>query len=153
MRRDVRATIRVRTPLEQMTRARQSIAVSLVLLTLAVCALATTAGRATSRASEPTAVAATAVSMPAFSFAVGGARLAGTELGFCGGKRANSPARSLCKKLKRGVSPESGQSPIVFVESVRLRLTTLQMAEAVPDVTFLPGDTPPDLSPRAPPAL
>jgi hypothetical protein len=132
-----------------MTRASQSLVVSLAFLTMAVCAVAT-ARPGAARASQASAAA---VAVRTFSVEAGGAPLTGTELGFCGGKRANSPARSLCKKLKRGVSPESGQSPIVFVESVRLPLATLQIAEAVPEVTYLPDGTPPDLSLRAPPAL
>jgi hypothetical protein len=138
-----------------MTRARQSVVVTLAFLAMAVCAVATTGRPAAAGANEPAMAAASAVpvAVSTFSVGTGGAPFAGTELGFCGGKRPNSPARSLCKKLKRGVSPESGQSPIVFVESVRLPLTTLQIAETVPEVTYLPDGTPPDLSLRAPPAL
>jgi len=134
-----------------MNRVRASFA-WLTALAFFVCAIGLTArlAAATDRAPGPVA---SRVAAPSFSFEAGGAPLAGPQVGFCGGKRANSPARSLCKKLKRGVAPESGQSPVVFVESVRLRLATLQIAEAVPEATCLPGGTPPDLSLRAPPAL
>jgi len=134
-----------------MNRVRASLA-WLAALAFVVCAIGLTARLAAATDHGP-GPAASRVAAPTFSFEAGGATLAGTQVGFCGAKRANSPARSLCKKLKRGVAPESGQSPVVFVESVRLRLTTLLIAESVPDVAFLAGGTPPDLSLRAPPAV
>jgi len=136
-----------------MTRATQSFDLRIALLTLAVCVVATTARLAAAERPVAPAAAVLAVAAPALSFEGGAAPTAGTQVGFCGGKRANSPARSLCKKLKRGVSPESGQSPVLFVESIRLRLTALDTTEAAPDVTLVPDGTPPDLSLRAPPAL
>ena len=136
---------------DDMNRVRASFA-WLAALAFVVCAIGLTVRLAAAADRAPGQTAGRAAAS-AFSFEAGGAPLAGTQVGFCGGKRANSPARSLCKKLKRGVAPESGQSPVVFVESVRFRLTTLHIAEAVQDVNFLAGGTPPDLSLRAPPAV
>jgi hypothetical protein len=135
-----------------MTRAGQSFAWKIALLGLAVCAIATTARLAGARAT-PAATATRGVAAPAFSFEADAAPLSGVQTGSCGTKRAKSPARTLCKKLKRGVLPESGQAPVIFVESTRLPLARLNIAEPGTRFLFVPSGTPPDLSSRAPPAV